>query len=78
MTTSWAHAVRGDWLDAGRTNAGGAVLAAIALLGGPWLAISAASGRWWIGAPDERSLAGAALGVVALTLADWIYRLWSG
>ena len=78
MTTSWAHAVRGDWPRAGRTNAGGAVLAAIALLAAPWLAVSAACGRWWIGSPDERGLAGAALGVVALTLADWMYRLMSG
>lgn len=70
--------MRGEWLGAGRSNAGGAALAAIALLAAPWLAISAARGRWWIGAPSERSMAGAALGVVALTLADWMYRLWSG
>jgi hypothetical protein len=78
MTTSWAHAVRGHWLRAAKTNAGGAVLAAAAMLAGPWLLISAARGAWWIAAPNDRLLAACAVGVVAITLVDWIYRLRSG
>ena len=78
MTTAWSHAVRGHWLQAGRANAGGVALAACAMLAAPWLLISAARGRWWIGAPSEGSLACLGVGVAALTLADWAYRLWSG
>jgi hypothetical protein len=78
MTTSWAHAVRGHWLRAAESNAGGAVLAAAAMLAGPWLLISAARGAWWIGAPNDRALAVCAVGVVAITLIDWICRLRGG
>ncbi|HVW38307.1 MAG TPA: DUF2752 domain-containing protein [Pirellulales bacterium] len=78
MTTSWSHAVRGHWLQACGTNAGGAALAAIALLAAPWLGVSAVCGRWWIGAPSDWGLACGALCVVAVTLIDWIYRLYSG
>ena len=54
------------------------MLAAIALLAAPWLTISAARGRWWIGAPSDWNIAWTALSVAGLTLADWAYRLWSG
>ncbi|HVX63121.1 MAG TPA: DUF2752 domain-containing protein [Pirellulales bacterium] len=78
MTTSWAHAVRGQWLSAGRSNAGGAVLAAIAMLAGPWLLVSAVRGRWLFVEPNDRVLAGLAVVVAAITLADWAFRLWRG
>jgi hypothetical protein len=78
MTTSWAHAVRGQWLSAGRSNVGGAVLAAIAMLAGPWLLVSAVRGRWLFVEPNDRVLAGLAVVVAAITLADWAFRLWRG
>jgi hypothetical protein len=78
MTTSWAHAVRGHWLRSAQSNAGGAVLAAMAMVSAPWLLGSAGRGRWLLVAPSERVLAGAAVTVAGITLADWIYRLWQG
>lgn len=54
------------------------MLAAIAMLAGPWLLFSAARGRWLCVAPNDRSLAGLAVVVVAITLVHWAYRLWQG
>jgi hypothetical protein len=78
MTTSWAHAVRGDWSAALRSNTGGALLAGVAALSGVWLLASAAAGRWLTRLPSERALLGLALGWVAVTLIDWICRLSFG
>lgn len=75
MTTSWAHAVRGDWSSAVGANAAGALLAALTMLGGPWLMLSAARGRWLLIRPTERLLAVGAVIVAVVTLLDWIRRL---
>ena len=75
MTTSWSHAVRGHWLQAIGANTGGTLLAAMAMIAGPWLLISAARGRWFVGRPGDRLLALAAGLVIAATLLDWTYRL---
>lgn len=78
MTTSWAHAVRGHWLQAAKANSGGALLAAITMLAVPWLLLSAVCGRWLTRPPSDRELAGLAVGVVTITILDWIYRLSAG
>lgn len=78
MTTSWSHAARGHWPASVRANAGGALLAVAALVLGPWTLVSAARGRWFLRAPDERVLLAATLSVVAVTLLDWVYRLAVG
>ncbi|HUY35011.1 MAG TPA: DUF2752 domain-containing protein [Pirellulales bacterium] len=78
MTTSWAHAARGNWTAALASNSGGALLAGVAALAGPWLVVSAARGRWLTRPPSERALVGASLGVVVVTLIDWICRLSFG
>lgn len=75
MTTSWSHAVRGHWIAAIRANAGGALLAATAMLAAPWLLLSAVRGRWLFGRPGDRTMAAVACVLIAATLLDWIYRL---
>jgi hypothetical protein len=78
MTTSWAYAVRWNWISAAESNVGGALLAGIGMLMGPWLLVSACRGQWFARAPNERVVAIAAIGVVCVTLIDWIYRLTTG
>lgn len=75
MTTSWSHAVRGQWGAAFRANAGGALLAAVAMLAAPWLLLSAIRGKWLFGRPGDRTLAVVACVMIAATLLDWVYRL---
>jgi hypothetical protein len=75
MTTSWSHAVRGQWLHAIGSNVGGALLAAMAMVAGPWLLVSATRGRWLVGRPGDRTLAVIASAVIVITLFDWVYRL---
>src|SRR5438045_783023 len=53
MTTSWAHMMRGHVLAALRANCGGAILAAGAVLIGPWMLISGLRGRWFMAPPHE-------------------------
>ncbi len=53
MTTSFAHFVRGQWLAAGRANAGGLVLAFACAAMIPWSLASACTSRlWWVYEPD--------------------------
>lgn len=75
MTTSWSHAVRGHWAASVRANAGGAVLAAAAMLAGPWLLASAAAGRWLVRPPSDRAIAITAVGLIVITMLDWVCRL---
>jgi hypothetical protein len=75
MTTSWSHAVRGQWVQAIGSNAAGALLAAMAMVAGPWLLVSATRGRWFLGRPGDGTLAVLAGAVIAIALFDWIYRL---
>lgn len=75
MTTSWSHAVRGQWLASLRSNAGGAALAAAAMAIAPWLLASAGLGRWLVRPPSDRTIALTAVGFIVVTLIDWIYRL---
>ena len=58
MTTAWAHLMRGEWLDACRANAGGALLGLLAMVAAPWLLGSADSRPiGWALAPSERAAA---------------------
>lgn len=78
MTTSWAYAVRGQWLRAAGANAGGLLLAAAAAVLGPWMAASAALGRWLVRPPGESVWACGAVAIVVITLLDWMCRLAAG
>ena len=77
MTTSWAHLVRGQLFGALRANVGGTLLGLIAVAATPWLAVSAARGRWWGWTPHVGVAAWLAAGVVFVTLIDWGFRLAS-
>jgi hypothetical protein len=75
MTTSWTLMVRGHVLKAVQTNSGGAMLAVIAAVTAPWLFGTGIRGRWVIGPPHEMATITIAIGVVVVTLVDWIIRL---
>jgi len=78
MTTSWAHLLRGHVASAFRANAGGALLAVIAIACGPWLLISGLRGRWLVAPPHEALTLGVGLVIVAVTLIDWTLRISLG
>ena len=75
MTTSWTLMVRGRVLEAAQTNSGGAMLAVIAAVAAPWFIVSGIRGRWVFGPPHEMGTITIAIGVVVVTLVDWIVRL---
>lgn len=78
MTTSWAHVVRGQLIDALRANAGGTLLGTLAVLSVPWLAVSAARRRWLGWAPNSVVVAWVGLAILLVTLIDWGIRLATG
>jgi len=76
MTTAWAHAVRGQVAEGLRANAGGVLLAALAAAAAPWLALSAARGRWLGPRPRINALAVLSVVWAAVVLVEWIVRLY--
>jgi hypothetical protein len=74
MTTSWSHFVRGRVVRAFQANAGGALLAMLATVLGPWAVVSGCRGRWLWKPMDERVALAMTLILIAVTLADWIIR----
>lgn len=77
MTTSWAYFMRGNWVQSARANSGGALLALVAAVVGPWMVISGGLGRWFVRPPGEWSVVAASVVIVVVTLADWCVRLFS-
>jgi hypothetical protein len=78
MTTSWAWLLRGQVLAALRANAGGTLLAAAAVVCGPWLLVSGLRGRWLFGRPHEGWILGFGLVIVVVTITQWTLRLSLG
>ena len=78
MTTAWAHLVRGRPVAALRANAGGALLALLAVAAAPWLVVSGIVGRWAIRPPGEWWLFSSAIVVMVITLAQWAIRVSLG
>jgi hypothetical protein len=78
MTTAWSHMTRGNLLAAVRVNAGGALLAVLAAIGGPWFAASGMLGRWVARPPKEMWVFGAAMLVAIVTLIQWTLRISLG
>lgn len=76
MTTSWAHAVRGQLPSALKANIGGTLLAALAVIAGPWGVISGIRGRWLWPPPNDLWTATLTIGILLVTLSDWVARLW--
>jgi hypothetical protein len=77
MTTSWAHAVRGDARAAVATNAGGAMGCWLAATVAPWLLACAVAGRWLLVRPAPRAVLWMGTVLVIITLLDWARRLIS-
>lgn len=75
MTTSWSHMVRGQALSSVQANSGGALLAIVAILTGPWMLLCGLRGRWLLRPPNEWAVLGVGLSVVFITVVDWIIRL---
>jgi len=76
MTTSWAHAVRGQLPSALRANVGGTMLAALAVIAAPWGVVSGFRGRWLWPPPSDLWIAALTISILLVTLADWGTRLW--
>lgn len=77
MTTSWALATHGRFVDAVRTHATGTLLAFTALVGGLASTIVAARGRRLAWQGGETIAAALAVALVGLVLCEWIVRLLS-
>jgi len=75
MTTSWAHFVRGEIVASLRANAGGTLLAMVAVVVAAISSITAVAGRWIVPPPGQLVCLLAALGIVAVTLVDWLVRI---
>ena len=74
MTTSWSHMMRGQVLGALQSNVGGTLLAVAAMISGPWMLVSGLRGRWFLGCPHELLVAGIGVGIVMITVFDWVLR----
>lgn len=77
MTTSWSYVVRGQLLNAVQANAGGALLCVGVMIAATYFLTSGLRGRWIVRPPNEWVLALVATALVAVTLIDWAFRLWS-
>jgi hypothetical protein len=78
MTTSWSHMMRGQVASAVRANAGGALLAAVAAVYGPWMLASGIWGRWLWGPPREFPTMIGGIAIIVTTVIDWSVRLYFG
>lgn len=75
MTTAWAHWVRGSFRRAFAANAGGSLLAMIAVFAVPWLSISGMIGRWWFVTPKDWAVIVVVGIFFTVTLTDWLLRV---
>jgi len=78
MTTSWAYMMHGRPLAALQANAGGALLAIVAAVVGPWLTISAARGRWLTRPPADWLMVAVWAAIIGITIMQWTVRLSLG
>lgn len=76
MTTSWSHLMRGQVPSALAANVGGVALGAVAMGLGPWMLVSGIRGRWLLGRPRDALAVTITVGVIIVTLLDWIVRLF--
>jgi hypothetical protein len=75
MTTSWSHAVRGQWREAAMANSGGLLLAVLAAGAAAGALTVAAWGRRWKLIMNQGVGVGVALAVFGVTIVDWLIRL---
>jgi hypothetical protein len=75
MTTSFAHFVRGQFVDAAHASPAGAVLALVFAVSIPWCLYSAMIGRLWF-VSDPWTVGGSlVLSLSVLTVLLWMVRL---
>jgi hypothetical protein len=70
--------MRGQVVSAVRANSGGALLAAVAAVCGPWMLASGIWGRWLWGPPREFPTLVVGCAIIVTTLIDWSVRLYFG
>lgn len=75
MTTAWTLLLHGDLLGSARANFGGLLLGIAAIVTVPWALWSAATGKWLALRPGDWTLALGLAAIVAITLAEWAWRL---
>jgi hypothetical protein len=78
MTTSWAHATRGQFASALRAHVAGTLLAVAAMAGSAWALSVAASGKWLGGKPSEVLILTVGVVAAAAVSGEWIVRLVAG
>lgn len=76
MTTSFSHFVRGNVLASLEANPAGFALAVVCLLQIPWCWVSIFRRRLWGVAHPDRVLLVLLLGLAALSLIQWLFRLF--
>jgi hypothetical protein len=67
--------MHGQPLAALAANSGGALLALVAAVCGPWMLASGLWGRWVVGRPREMAVLAMGVAIVLVTIADWSVRL---
>ena len=77
MTTSWSLATRGEFIEAARANAGGLVLAIIAMAYLPASCYFTWRGRSTRGGWFSLALGISILVSLAIAVAQWLWRLYS-
>jgi hypothetical protein len=75
MTTSFAHFVRGAWIDSARANPAGPMMAVVCVLLIPWCWVSAVLGRWWLWHRPGPAFLGVVISVFAVAFVQWVVRL---
>lgn len=75
MTTSWSHIARGQVIQSFRANSGGALLAIVAAMAGPWMLLSGLRGRWVVSPPNHSIVLITLVTVLGVTLIDWVIRM---
>jgi hypothetical protein len=78
MTTAWSHMVRGRIVQSFLCNVGGALACIVVMICVPYFLVSGVRGRWIVRPPTDWALATMSTAFVAVTLADWLLRLWLG
>lgn len=76
MTTSWAWFTRGELYHSWMANPGGLALGFFVLVMAPWMVASGIKGRWWPMECRPRYVLAAGLSVVAITVIQWLLRVF--
>ena len=76
MTTAWSLAVKGNWVASAQTNAGGFLMAILALPASIWLLGSSWNGRWVIRQPNPLLISGIFAAMIAAAMIQWALRVY--